>query len=261
MSRYAFIAAATLFTGLLVVLTMAIAQRDSRGSRTIPDLDANAYSAVLAKPIVVSSDALGPDGGLAPSLPPRAALPDRVALPESVALPEIPSEIPMPAEASGPTLPGVPEVFLATEGFVSGEPNDVGQPMNPYEPSPRTDAIHTDSIDAAAPVAWASGQVPANPVTEPPKFDASRIVAPKPRSDSVPTLLPPGGMPPTAPPPSVALPPIGLPPLPELAAPAAPFSAPSARRLELPQVPFCESPSLDFGNPRIAASPGSRVEK
>ena len=228
MSRYAFIAAATLFTGLLVVLTMAIAQRDSRGSRTIPDLDANAYSTVSAKPIVVSSDALGPDGGLAPSLPPRAALPDRVALPESVALPEIPSEIPMPAEASGPTLPGVPEVFLATEGFVSGEPKDVGQPMNPYEPSPRTDAIHTDSIDAAAPVAWASGQVPANPVTEPPKFDASRIIAPKPRSDSVPTLLPPGGMPPTAPPPSVALPPIGLPTLPELAAPAAPFSAPSA---------------------------------
>lgn len=76
MSRYAFIAAATLFTGLLVVLTMAIAQRDSRGSRTIPDLDANAYSAVLAKPIVVSSDAIGPDGGLAPSLPPRVALPD-----------------------------------------------------------------------------------------------------------------------------------------------------------------------------------------
>ena len=225
MSRYAFIAAATLFTGLLVVLTMAIAQRDSRGSRTIPDLDANAYSAVSAKPIVVSSDALGPDGGLAPSLPPRAGLTDRVALPE------IPSEFPVPAEASGPTLPGVPEVFLATEGFVSGEPNDVGQPMNPYEPSPRTDAIHTDAIDAidaAAPVAWASGQVPANPVTEPPKFDASRIVAPKPRSDSVPTLLPPGGMPPTAPPPSVALPPIGLPPLPELAAPAAPFSAPSA---------------------------------
>ena len=55
----------------------------------------------------------------------------------------------MPAEASGPTLPGVPEVFLATEGFVSGEPKDVGQPMNPYEPSPRTDALHTDSIDAA----------------------------------------------------------------------------------------------------------------
>ena len=231
MSRYAFIAAATLFTGLLVVLTMAIAQRDSRVSRTISDLDANAYSAVLAKPIVVSSDALGPDGGLAPSLPPR------------VALPEIPSEIPIPLEASSPRLPGAPEAFLVTEPFVSapvvsapvesGEPTVAGPPTDPYEPSIRTDSIrtdsiHSDSIDEAASVALASGQVPANPVAEPPKFDASRIVAPKPRSDSVPTLLPPGGMPPTAMPPSVALPPIGLPPLPELAAPAAPFSAPSA---------------------------------
>ena len=226
MSRYAFIAAATLFTGLLVVLTMAIAQRDSRVSRTISDLDANAYSAVLAKPIVVSSDALGPDGGLAPSLPPR------------VALPEIPSEIPMPLEASGPKQPGAPEAFLVTEPFVSapvvsapvesGEPTVAGPPTDPYEPSNRTDSIHSDSIDAAAPVALASGQVPANPVAEPPKFDASRIVAPKPRPDSVPTLLPPGGMPPTTMPPSVALPPIGLPPLPELSAPAAPFSAPPA---------------------------------
>lgn len=221
MSRYAFIAAATLFTGLLVVLTMAIAQRDSRVSRTISDLDANAYSAVLAKPIVVSSDALGPDGGLAPSLPPR------------VALPEIPSEIPMPLEASGPKQPGAPEAFLVTEPFVSapvvsGESTVAGPPTDPYEPSIRTDSIHSDSIDAAAPVALASGQVPANPVAEPPKFDASRIVAPKPRPDSVPTLLPPGGMPPTTMPPSVALPPIGLPPLPELSAPAAPFSAPPA---------------------------------
>ena len=226
MSRYAFIAAATLFTGLLVVLTMAIAQRDSRVSRTISDLDANAYSAVLAKPIVVSSDALGPDGGLAPSLPPR------------VALPEIPSEIPIPLEASSPRLPGAPEAFLVTEPFVSapvvsapvesGEPTVAGPPTDPFEPSIRTDSIHSDSIDEAASVALASGQVPANPVAEPPKFDASRIVAPKPRSDSVPTLLPPGGMPPTTMPPSVALPPIGLPPLPELSAPAAPFSAPPA---------------------------------
>lgn len=223
MSRYAFIAAATLFTGLLVVLTMAIAQRDSRGSRTISDLDANAYLGVSAKPIVVSSDAIGTDGGQAPSLPPRVALPKLAS--------ETPSEIPMPLEDSGPRLPGAPAAFMATEPFVSGEPTDAGQPMDPYEPSIHTDAIHTDAIDAAAPVAWASGQVPANPVTEPPKFDASRIVAPKPRSDSVPTLLPPGGMPPTAPPPSVALPPIGLPPLPELAPPAAPFSAPSASPL------------------------------
>ena len=239
MSRYAFIAAATLFTGLLVVLTMAIAQRDSRVSRTISDLDANTYSAVLAKPIVVSSDALGPDGGLAPSLPPRVALPE---IPSEFP-PEIPSEIPMPLESSGPTLPGAPEAFLVTEPFVSapfvtapfvsGEPTVAVPPTDPYEPSIRTDSIrtdsiHSDSIDEAASVALASGQVPANPVAEPPKFDASRIVAPKPRSDSVPTLLPPGGMPPTAMPPSVALPPIGLPPLPELAAPAAPFSAPSA---------------------------------
>ena len=225
MSRYAFIAAATLFTGLLVVLTMAIAQRDSRVSRTISDLDANAYSTVVAKPIVVSSDALGPDGGLAPSLPPRVALPE---LPT-----EFPSEIPQPLEASGPTLPGAPDAFLIAEPFVSapfvsGEPTVAGQPTDPYEPLMDTDSIRTDSIDVAAPVAFASGQVPANPVAEPPKFDASRIVAPKPRSDSVPTLLPPGGMPPTTMPPSVALPPIGLPPLPELAAPAAPFSAPSA---------------------------------
>ena len=230
MSRYAFIAAATLFTGLLVVLTMAIAQRDSRVSRTISDLDANAYSAVLAKPIVVSSDALGPDGGLAPSLPPRVALPE---IPS-----EFPSEMPMPPEASGPKRSGAPDAFLVTEPFVpapfvSGEPTVAGPPTDPYEPSIRTDSIrtdsiHSDSIDEAASVALASGQVPANPVAEPPKFDASRIVAPKPRSDSVPTLLPPGGMPPTAMPPSVALPPIGLPPLPELAAPAAPFSAPSA---------------------------------
>ena len=230
MSRYAFIAAATLFTGLLVVLTMAIAQRDSRVSRTISDLDANAYSAVLAKPIVVSSDALGPDGGLVPSLPPRVALPE---IP-----PELPSEIPMPPEASGPKRPGVPDAFLVTEPFVpapfvSGESTVAGPPTDPFEPSIRTDSIrtdsvHSDSIDAAAPVALASGQVPANPVAEPPKFDASRIVAPKPRPDSVPTLLPPGGMPPTAMPPSVALPPIGLPPMPELAAPAAPFSAPPA---------------------------------
>lgn len=235
MSRYAFIAAATLFTGLLVVLTMAIAQRDSRVSRTISDLDANTYSAVLAKPIVVSSDALGPDGGLAPSLPPRVALPE---IPS-----EFPSEMPMPPEASGPKRSGAPDAFLVTEPFVpapfvsapfvSGEPTVAGPPTDPYEPSIRTDSIrtdsiHSDSIDEAASVALASGQVPANPVAEPPKFDASRIVAPKPRSDSVPTLLPPGGMPPTAMPPSVALPPIGLPPLPELAAPAAPFSAPSA---------------------------------
>ena len=225
MSRYAFIAAATLFTGLLVVLTMAIAQRDSRVSRTISDLDANAYSTVVAKPILVSSDALGRDGGLAPSLPPRVALPE---IPT-----EFPSEIPMPPEASGPKRTEAPDAFLVTEPFVpapfvSGEPTVAVPPTDPFEPSIRTDSIHSDSIDEGASVALASGQVPANPVAEPPKFDASRIVAPKPRSDSVPTLLPPGGMPPTAMPPSVALPLIGLPPLPELAAPAAPFSAPAA---------------------------------
>ncbi|MFM7518208.1 MAG: hypothetical protein ACKO3V_14820, partial [Pirellula sp.] len=70
MSRYAFIAAATTFTGLLVVLTMAIAQRDARVTSTLPDLETPTYSAILAKPIVVDFDAIASDGGVLPSLPP-----------------------------------------------------------------------------------------------------------------------------------------------------------------------------------------------
>ncbi|MFN9628245.1 MAG: hypothetical protein ACK6AT_18500, partial [Planctomycetota bacterium] len=70
MSRYAFIAAATTFTGLLVVLTMAIAQRDARVTSTLPDIEKAPYSAILAKPSVVDSDAIASDGGALPSLPP-----------------------------------------------------------------------------------------------------------------------------------------------------------------------------------------------
>ena len=64
MSRFAFIAAATLFTGLLVVLTMAIAQRDARGTRTIADIAPSAYSELRAEPIQVDSHSIGPDGGI-----------------------------------------------------------------------------------------------------------------------------------------------------------------------------------------------------
>ena len=176
MSRYAFIAAATLFTGLLVVLTMAIAQRDARVASTLPDIESAPYSAVLAKPIVVDSSAIGPDGGLIPSLPP-------VSEPR-----------PMPS----------------WDGEL------------PTEPEPQ--------------IALVSGQAPIPVATEPPKFDASRIVAPKPRIDAAPSLLPPGG---TTAPPAVSIPSIPAPATtPVLPAP------PTVALPSLPEVPSVATPVL-----------------
>jgi len=160
MSRYAFIAAATTFTGLLVVLTMAIAQRDARVTSTLPDIEKAPYSAILAKPIVVDSDAIASDGGALPSLPP---------VPEPASIGDWANELP-PQD--------IPEIAL-----VSGQ--------------------------AAVPV-----------VGEPPKFDASRIVAPRPKVEAPPSLLPPGGAPVSAPPA------VSLPSLPEVAPLAAPPSQP-----------------------------------
>ena len=160
MSRYAFIAAATTFTGLLVVLTMAIAQRDARVTSTLPDIEKAPYSAILAKPIVVDSDAIASDGGALPSLPP---------VPEPASIGDWANELP-PQD--------IPEIAL-----VSGQ--------------------------AAVPV-----------VGEPPKFDASRIVAPRPKVEAPPSLLPPGGAPVSAPPA------VSLPSLPEVAPLAPPPSQP-----------------------------------
>ena len=160
MSRYAFIAAATTFTGLLVVLTMAIAQRDARVTSTLPDIEKAPYSAILAKPIVVDSDAIASDGGVLPSLPP---------VPEPASIGDWANELP-PQD--------IPEIAL-----VSGQ--------------------------AAVPV-----------VGEPPKFDASRIVAPRPKVEAPPSLLPPGGAPVSAPPA------VSLPSLPEVAPLAPPPSQP-----------------------------------
>ncbi len=160
MSRYAFIAAATTFTGLLVVLTMAIAQRDARVTSTLPDLEPPPYSAILAKPIVVDSDAIASDGGALPSLPP------------------VPEPASMGEWANDPPPQDIPEIALAS-----------GQ--------------------SAVPVAG-----------EPPKFDASRIVAPRPKVEAPPSLLPPGGAPVSAPPA------VSLPSLPEVAPLAPPPSQP-----------------------------------
>ncbi len=211
MSRYAFIAAATLFTGLLVVLTMAIAQRDSRGNSTIADVEPPGYPVVLAKPIMVDSQAIGPDGGVVPSLPPNLGLPEN-SLPENPLV-----DLADPYESS--PIPGL----------------DSLQPV-PLPPVPR--AAWTG--DPPSEIALASGQSPAVPVAEPPKFDASRIVAPRPKIDNPPTnpptLLPPGGGAVSAPPaiPLPTLPEVpslgsslGVPTQPPVAAPrSAPVSAP-----------------------------------
>lgn len=176
MSRYAFIAAATLFTGLLVVLTMAIAQRDARVASTLPDIESAPYSAVLAKPIVVDSSAIGPDGGLIPSLPP------------------VPEPRPMPSwDGELPTQPE-PEIALV------------------------------------------SGQAPIRGATEPPKFDASRIVAPKPRSDAAPTLLAPGG--------TTAPPAVSIPSIPEPATTPVMPAPPRVALPSLPEVPSVATPVL-----------------
>ena len=176
MSRYAFIAAATTFTGLLVVLTMAIAQRDARVTSTLPDVEKPPYSAVLAKPIVVDSDAIASDGGALPSLPP----------------------VPEPASigdwANDPPPQDIPEIALAS-----------GQ--------------------AAVPV-----------VGEPPKFDASRIVAPRPKVEAPPSLLPPGGAPVSAPPA------VSLPSLPEVAPLAPPPSQPPVVSVPVNAVPSAVLP-------------------
>ncbi len=176
MSRYAFIAAATTFTGLLVVLTMAIAQRDARVTSTLPDIEKQPYSAILAKPIVVDSDAIASDGGALPSLPP---------VPEPASIGDWANELP-PQD--------IPEIAL-----VSGQ--------------------------AAVPV-----------VGEPPKFDASRIVAPRPKVEAPPSLLPPGGAPVSAPPA------VSLPSLPEVAPLAAPPSQPPVVSVPVNPVPSAVLP-------------------
>lgn len=182
MSRYAFIAAATTFTGLLVVLTMAIAQRDARVTSTLPDLETPTYSAILAKPIVVDSDAIASDGGVLPSLPP------------------VPEPASMGDWANDPPPQDIPEIALAS-----------GQ--------------------SAVPVA-----------SEPPKFDASRIVAPRAKVEAPPSLLPPGGSPVSAPPT------VSLPSLPAVAPLAAPPSQPPA--LSAPSAVLPPSIPAATDNPR-----------
>lgn len=193
MSRYAFIAAATMFTGLLFVLTMAIAQRDARVSRTLPEVEGSAYAAVLAKPIMVDSDAIGPDGGVAPSLPLNGVLPNA-----------------MPVQAQ----------WVGDESMVKSDSMSEPEPVSAWG-----NGIPIESSDPQ--IALVSGESPTAADVEPPKFDASRIVAPRPRSEAPPTLLPPGGSPMSAPPA------ISLPTLPD-----APSSLPTSQ----PALPNTASP-------------------
>ncbi|MFZ4080907.1 MAG: hypothetical protein ACOYKN_06750 [Pirellula sp.] len=242
MSRYAFIAAATLFTGLLVVLTMAIAQRDSRVTSTIPDVDAPGISAVLAKPILVDSQAIGPDGGVVPSLPPNRGIPKN----------------PLPENPLADTpLAGIPSADRA-DSYES-------------KPIPSLDSLQPDPFgtwagDPPSVIALASGQSPAVPVAEPPKFDASRIVAPRPRTENPPTLLPPGGSP-VAAPPAIALPTLpevpslgpslGVPTQPPVAAPRSAPVFPPVMPDPVPSSPGPASPGPASPGP---ASPGPQLQ-
>lgn len=63
MSRYIFIAAAMLFSSLLVVLAIAVAQRDARINSTPVAIEHPPYEYQAAHPIVVPSHSIGPDGG------------------------------------------------------------------------------------------------------------------------------------------------------------------------------------------------------
>ncbi len=185
MSRFAFIAAATLFTGLLIVLTMAIAQRDARGSRTIVDVSGDAYEDLRAEPILVASKAIGPDGGIA-SKPDIATADPALAdqpwvknsdwpqppivrgndstIPQSRELPPLPTATleqdleSIPSVASLPPLP-----------FVSDQENRSGLD-NSSEANSNGDAteglVTTDELATDEPmVVLASGQ---NPVAPPP---------------------------------------------------------------------------------------------
>ncbi len=195
MSRFAFIAAATLFTGLLIVLTMAIAHRDARGSRTIADVSGDAYEDLRAEPILVASKAIGPDGGIA-SKPDIAAADPALAdqpwvknsdwpqppivrgndstIPQSRELPPLPTAAPAQDLESIPNVASLPPLpFVADQENRSGLDNSseaIGNGdateglVSPDELA--TDELATDepATDEAM-VVLASGQ---NPVPAPP---------------------------------------------------------------------------------------------
>lgn len=179
MSRFAFIAAATLFTGLLIVMTMAIAQRDARGSRPVVDVSESAYENLLAEPILVASKAIGPDGGIE-TRPELAAADPALAdqpwvknsdwpqppvvrgndstIPQSRELPPLPSATPVqdlgsiPNVASLPPLP-FPSDLESLSGGANEEANSEG-------------ALGNDETELSEPVVvLASGQ---GPVSQPP---------------------------------------------------------------------------------------------
>lgn len=164
---------------------MAIAHRDARGSRTIPDVSGAAYEELKAEPILVASKAIGPDGGIA-SKPDTAVADPALAdqpwvknsdwpqppivrgndstIPQSRELPPLPTIAPaqdlesIPNVASLPPLPFVPE-----------QENRSGLDTNleTYSNGDATEeVVNTDELATDQPmVVLASGQ---NPVAPPP---------------------------------------------------------------------------------------------
>ena len=249
MSRFAFIAAATLFTGLLVVLTMAIAHRDARGTRTIADVAPSAYSDLRAEPIHVDSHSIGPDGGIdTPEDSPRAdaAQADQpwiqnnqwpqppVVRGNDSTIPKIRELPPLPSDDS---LPENLESSLPSIASLPSLPADTDSPANIDLP-PNMD-LPVDSNLPSAPNTRGA-EVVMN--TE----DLNSIATMQPET----VVLASGQNPlPTAPPPAI-LPPLAEPPRLD----ASRFAPPTAPAAELPTSPNAAAPRTTSPPPNASNS-------
>ena len=252
MSRFAFIAAATLFTGLLVVLTMAIAHRDARGTRTIADIAPSAYSDLRADPIHVDSHSIGPDGGietLEESTRADAAQADQPwiqnnqwpqppvvrgndsTIPKIRELPPLPNDDSLPAnlDSNLPSIASLPSL-----------PADMDSPANSDSPANIDLPPNSDLPGGGGLPNTRSSEVLEN--TE----DLNSIANMQPET----VVLASGQNPlPTAPPPSV-LPPLAEPPRLD----ASRFAPPTTPPSELPTAPNATAPRTASPPPSTSSS-------
>jgi uncharacterized repeat protein (TIGR01451 family) len=221
MSRYLFIASVGLFAGLLMVLAFALAQRDARISHTLRVDSVPSYAEQVVSPISVHKTALEDDVS--------------IAVPRIDVLPASATEMESPED-------GAQEI--------------IAQEVGAREPV------------GAEPVSYNVAQGEGNPqlqpaprrLTEPPRFDASRIIsrrAPEPSPLPGPSLLSPNlgsnlSSPPSTAAPSNNTPSNNAPLNTRSAGPKEPFSelneisTPTPTSTPLPSSSFPSAPSTAF---------------
>lgn len=191
MSRYIFIAAAMLFSSLLVIFAIAVAQRDARINSTPVAIDHPPYEYQAALPIVVPSQFIGPDGGFVEAASSEGAWGTTMEGPPPPIVRSNDRGKPSTVKTSTQYEPLSVEaeaVAFATPDSHQSEAVELAS----YAPSPQEPGSNLRNLPSTTPAqspASSSGASP-RPLSEPTPFGASKFLKPRSAStEQAPALL------------------------------------------------------------------------